>query len=275
MNNNITKQDFRDILLIKGTEYMLKTYKIDISLLTYVEDIIDWNMTSAMANLGESEISLFSDRINFNYLNLKSYFNLSEKWLLDNSDLVDFEKLSYREDLSLDFIRKFLDRFHWNILCLNRIFSESEIEEFIDYVNWSSLTITHRFTHDFLLKHKDKIDIKYLNLQDVDKQSDDFRDKWNEYNANVERDLVAKIDYYNKANSFQVSMTKEQRDTIQKIINEHPIISREIKFNKITNDIDKYDFREVVIGGFSDKPADLDKDNRKSKLSKLNGKSDV
>lgn len=273
MNNEITKQDFREILSIKGTKYMLETYKVDISILTYVEDIIDWNVLCNIAMLSESEVDLFSNKIDFTQLNLKTYFNLSEKWLLKNNHFVDFEKLSYREDLSLDFIRQFANKFHWNILCLSRIFSESEIEEFIDYVNWSSLTMSHRLSHTFLSKHKDRIDIKYLNLQDVDKESDDFRDKWIEHNAKVEKRLIDRIEEINTVSAMPATMSQDHHDFIMNAIMGHPVVSRDIKLSKVVNRSTGVVEDEILVKGL-DNP-DLDKINRKIKLSRLNGKSNV
>lgn len=232
--NNINLEDFKSILQIKGTDYVTRNYSPDIKMLLHVEDILDWNIVSTNYHLTQEMIDLFCDKINFINLNIKSYFTLDEGWLRKNLHLINFEKLSYRENLSIDFIRDNKERFYWNILCLNKIFSENEIEEFEEYVSWTSLMISHSLTESFLLKHKSRIDVKFLNLQNISKDNSDFKEMWEKHSKIVNNKILSIEDKYKVDNDVITVMSEDRH---KKLTTELPKeLNRVFKLNKLNKE---------------------------------------
>lgn len=220
-------EDLRIIHKVKGTLYVIENYELSDSDIERMSDILDWNILST-SNIGTNLIDRYSDKINFDFINLSVYFKFTEDMIEKYIDKVSFEKLSYREDLSIDFIRKYSDRFSWKILCLNKIFLESEIEEFINLIDWSSITISHDLSREFLDKHKDRIDIKYLKLQNVDLNSDN----WIEYSKNIEEDRKNREEFYKFNDEY---LKKDREEIYKKLVRDLPDeMLRDIKLNRLS-----------------------------------------
>lgn len=221
--------DLRIIHKVKGTKYVIENYDLSDSDIERMSDILDWNILST-SNISIDLIDRYSNKINFDFINLAIYFKFTEEFIEKHIDKISFEKLSYREDLSIDFIRKHSDKFSWNILCLNKIFLESEIEEFINLIDWSSITISHDLSREFLDKHKDRIDIKYLKLQNVDLESEN----WIEYSKNIEDDRKKKEEFYNFNDNY---LREEREEVYKKLAREFPKeILRDVKLNRLSGD---------------------------------------
>ncbi len=178
----ISDDVLNELLPLMGYEFIIKNYDLNLAQFSIIEPyIVDWNTLVISTVLSKDIIMKYKQKIDFSILNLNSYFNLDEECIIQNSAILDFERLSYRDDLSFDLISNNKDRFHWNILCLNRQFTENEIEQLLDKVNWTSLTISHQFSKEFLLKYKDFIDIKYLKLQGFTQEELNSNQKYKEY----------------------------------------------------------------------------------------------
>jgi hypothetical protein len=64
------------------------------------------------------------------------------------------------QQLSEDFIEDFQDKINWYLISRYQQLSENFIKEFQDKVNWNLISICQNFSNEFLQEFSDKIDIE-------------------------------------------------------------------------------------------------------------------
>ena len=76
------------------------------------------------------------------------------------SNFEDWNTLSAssRENLTEDFIREFADKVNWYYISLYQHLSEDFIREFANRVNWNAVSANQRLSEDFIREFKDKVD---------------------------------------------------------------------------------------------------------------------
>jgi hypothetical protein len=74
--------------------------------------------------------------------------------------------------LSDYFIRDFQDKVDWHYISGSFPLTENFIEEFQDKINWESVSKYQNLTEDFIKKHQDKVDWKWISRYQV--LSEDF-----------------------------------------------------------------------------------------------------
>ena len=99
------------------------------------------------------------DLLTKNYRNLDNILsripNITEKektWI----------KLSSKCKLSEDFIREFKDNLNWNYISRNQKLSEDFIREFQDKVNWKYISEKQTLSKDFIREFQDRIKFEFL-----------------------------------------------------------------------------------------------------------------
>lgn len=71
-----------------------------------------------------------------------------------------FEDISLNQNLSEDFIREFQDKLEWRLISSWQKLSESFIQEFSHKLNWRRISTKQRLSKEFIAKNLDKL---YLN----------------------------------------------------------------------------------------------------------------
>ena len=66
-------------------------------------------------------------------------------------------KLSHYQILSEDFIREFQDKVNWKLISQYQTLSENFIREFKDKVDWDSISRYQRLSEEFIEEFKNKI----------------------------------------------------------------------------------------------------------------------
>lgn len=69
---------------------------------------------------------------------------------------IDWRKLSRRK-LSEDFIEEYKDKLDWGLLSSYQILSDSFIEKYKDLISWNYVSCSQTPSKEFLLRHKDKL----------------------------------------------------------------------------------------------------------------------
>ncbi len=168
---------------------------------------------------------------------------MSEDFIREFSDRVDWIEISSRQKLNEDFIREFSDRVDWIEISSRQKLSEDFIREFEDKVSWMVVNyqiLSKEFIKEIDLQRKDNFqdlttaDKKQL-LVDLDMYEcyDDYfiaykgirRDNYSAYNFQYQY-LVGEVytchaDYSNEQNSFGLSawtLDKAKEYCNQKII---------------------------------------------------------
>jgi hypothetical protein len=70
--------------------------------------------------------------------------------------------ISRYQKLSEDFIREFQDRVDWNDISSNQKLSEGFIIEFQDKVDWFLISGSQKLSEEFILKNIDRIDFRMI-----------------------------------------------------------------------------------------------------------------
>jgi hypothetical protein len=87
----------------------------------------------------------------FDWYDLAFYADntLSEDFIREFKDKVDWEFVSEYQDLSEDFIREFKDKVDWYWISFRQILSEDFIREFQDKVNWNMVLTYQKLSREF------------------------------------------------------------------------------------------------------------------------------
>ena len=78
----------------------------------------------------------------------------------ENSDEVDWNKISVFQDLSENFIREFQDKVDWEWISIEQNLSEDFIREFQDKVDWRRISRFQDLSENVVKEFKDKGYIK-------------------------------------------------------------------------------------------------------------------
>ena len=70
--------------------------------------------------------------------------------------------VSSRQKLSENFIREFQDKIDWYKISIHQKLSENFIPEFQDKINWSRLSMKRKFSEEFIEEFETKIDWYYF-----------------------------------------------------------------------------------------------------------------
>lgn len=134
-------------------------------------------------NLTEDFLYEYRDSLNWNCI--CTWQDLSEKFIWYMRKYINWETILENQKLSEKFIRENSARFkheHWYSLSLNQKikFSEEFMREYRDLLEWTSLCDKQHFTLDFIRENMDKICVNHINwtlrqMINEDKNSNEFR----------------------------------------------------------------------------------------------------
>ena len=98
------------------------------------------------------------------------------KWEKFYNPEFDWDDWKFYTDniLSEDFIREFQDKVDWLYICKFQKLSEDFIREFKDKVWWRNIFINQTLSEDFIMEFKDEVDAWALEFQQL---SEDFKNK--------------------------------------------------------------------------------------------------
>ena len=88
---------------------------------------------------------------------VSSHKFLTEDFIREFADKVDWEWLSRYQRLSEDFIREFKDKVDWFYISEYQHLSENFIREFKDYVDWDYISSYQHLSEDFIREFKDRV----------------------------------------------------------------------------------------------------------------------
>lgn len=117
----------------------------------------------------------------------------SRKYLL--SHLKDNKKnngfwynISWRSDLTYDFIREFKDHLYWAPLCSNGklVFTDEFLDEFDDYIRWDKISENKVFDDEFIRRYASKLN--FISMSRNQKLSEEIM---NEYESSLDWSYVS------------------------------------------------------------------------------------
>lgn len=126
---------------------------------------------------------------------------LTEDFIREFKDKVDWHNISKCQTLSEDFIREFQNKVEWKNISFNQKLSEDFIREFKDKVDWKWISCKQKLSEDFVKEFQDKVDWKWISNQ-------------------VECELIGILcdfvagDYNQKSRLFSEDFVKEFKDKL-------------------------------------------------------------
>ena len=128
----------------------IKDIKNKIEWEQYYSPDFDWANIAFYANniLSEEFIREFQDKINWKHVSRCQ--KLSEDFIREFQDKVNWKEISWNQKLSEDFIREFQDKVYWNNISSFQTLSENFIKEFQDKVHWNNIFQHKKLTESFL-----------------------------------------------------------------------------------------------------------------------------
>ena len=130
---------------------------------------IPWNSISKKP-LSEDFIREFRNDVNWGYIS--RYQKLSENFMREFQNKVYWCYITIHQKLSEEFIREFEDKVDWVWICFRQKLSEDFIREFQYKVSWVSISKFQKLSENFIREFQDKVD--WYNISAYQKLSEDF-----------------------------------------------------------------------------------------------------
>ena len=115
----------------------------------------NWARLSLCESLTEDFIQEFKDKVDWTCIS--RYPHLSEDFIRKFADRVDWYYSSAYQYLSENFIREFADKVGWYWISRCQQLSEDFISELKDNVNWYYISAYQHLSEDFIREFKDKV----------------------------------------------------------------------------------------------------------------------
>ena len=137
----------------------------------------NWARLSLCESLTEDFIQEFKDKVD--WICISRYPHLSEDFIRKFADRVDWYYISAYQHLSENFIREFADRVAWDWIVKYQPLSEDFIREFKDKVNWNYISANQHLSEDFIREFADKVNWAWISAyQHLSKEFiEEFKDK--------------------------------------------------------------------------------------------------
>ena len=202
--------------------------KIEDNIYNELLELVNWNEISKNKELSDEFILEYKDKLNFELL--CDSIKLSEDMIRQLDEYVDWNIISkYYKPFTAEFYIQYKDKLNWfNVCNNNRCLSESVIEECSEFMDWCALSECVKLTEDFVRKHEDKISWNNLSGNLECKFSLDFiseyKDKWNWYYIcdyySLPEDFIRQhIDYINwySISRYRILSSQLIRDFADKV----------------------------------------------------------
>ena len=158
----------------------------------------DWDMLAIEFRLPEPFIEEFKDDLNWVYIT-EYQKNLSESFIRDHADRIEWKTIWYGRNFSESFIREFIDKVNWGHVTMQYELSESFIREYADKMGWVNISRFQKLSESFIEEFADKVD--WPNISAHQRLSRSFIRKHKKklflkrllYNFNLSPELKAEI----------------------------------------------------------------------------------
>ncbi len=167
-----------------------------------------WN-SILQNNVSEDFIRDFQDKIN--WWNISGKQNLSEDLIREFEDKVIWQQISSKQMLSENFIREFQDKVDWACISYYQNLSEDFIREFKDKVDWYSISHRQKLSENFIREFQNKVVWKWVSSYQKlsEKFIEEFQDK-----LNVK--VIQKTNAYKSVEQKEVIETKQEEKKMEK-----------------------------------------------------------
>jgi hypothetical protein len=132
--------------------------------------------------------------------------SLSEDFIREFKDEINWNGISFHQKLSEDFIKEFQNKVNWGGISFSQILSEGFIKEFKDKVDWLCISRNQKLSEEFMREFKDRIDWNQISSNQILSEEfiREFKDKVDWYfisrdqmlSEDFIREFKDKVDWY-------------------------------------------------------------------------------
>ena len=168
----------------KNIEKLLQMAVLDYNVYTKEKPFSEMNDDEILFYINSQYVYTYDslDDVNWNQL---SYCKLTEPFIREFQNKVDWESISWCQTLSEEFIREFKDEVYWAPISETQKLSESFIREFADMVSWEYISQHQILSEEFIREFADKVDWTGISIYQT--LSEDFI---REFQDNVNWDYI-------------------------------------------------------------------------------------
>jgi hypothetical protein len=166
----------------------------------------------------------FNVRDNLSYLHEEEYEQMSEDFIRELKDKMDWESVSICAKLSENCIREFQKELHWKMMSQHQNLSESFIREFQNKVDWVKVSKHQNLSESFIVEFQNKVDWKKISKHQNLSESFivEFQNKLNWQKISKHQNLSSSFikQFENNLSWFGLSCNKKlSRDIIREFQN--------------------------------------------------------
>lgn len=125
--------------------------------------------------------------------NISGRKDLTEDYIKENCNILDWEYISRYAKLSEPFIREFIDRVDWNQISLCQKLSEKFMRDYTDKLVWLWIPITQELSEGFIRDFADR-----LNWKDISQYQKLSKEFIIEFKQRLEKEYLLKNKYISK-----------------------------------------------------------------------------
>ena len=199
--------------------------------------------------LSEDFIREFKDKVDWDCISI--YQKLSENFIREIQDRVVWRCISIYQKLSEDFMREFQDRVDWYFISIYQKLSEDFMREFQDRVDWYFISIYQKLSENFIREIQDRVVWRCISKNQI--LSESFIREFNlEVNKTTNWNYVS--------NNIKLKAIKDSN--LYEIIDDNYIIA----YKGIRSDnYSKFNFQyQYLIGNTYESNCDADINNQNS-----------
>ena len=184
-----------------------------------------------------------------NYFNILKHHKLSEDFIRENADNVNWTYVSVNQNLSEGFIREFQDKVNWYFISIYQKLSFEEfIREFQNKVNWHWISIYQKLSEEFIREFQNKIDWIYISIyqklsegfirENADKVFWENISKYQKLSEEFIKEFQDKINWYCISRYQKLSEDFIKEFNLEKPKDNWLYVSKEEKLEYIKNNTD-------------------------------------
>ena len=162
-------EDDEEVIFIDGRAYTFNlSVNISVEMAEFLYEIgaaeDNLNEICHMRGLSEDFIREFQDKVNWRAVS--EYQTLSVDFIREFQNKIEetrsWDRISGYQKLSEDFIREFKDKLSWDRISGYQKLSEDFIREFKDKLSWGKISYFQKLSEDFIREFQDKVNWEYI-----------------------------------------------------------------------------------------------------------------
>ena len=139
------------------------SHDIDENVIRENEDQFDWNfLSSCQSGFSEEFLNEYKEKLNINTITFR--FQLSKDFIRENIEILNWRTISYTQSLSEEFIDEFEDRIDWEYLSMNSYLTKDMIRKYKDKLNWSHICAKQNLGPEFMEEMEEYLDWEIVSM---------------------------------------------------------------------------------------------------------------